>query len=84
MQRVTKADVERSFSRLLKYKRKRKAKSNRDKGAWDLNYNSNYGGYVIVEYTKTGGEGTPFGSRRRTPRSFIEFVNTIINYGGRR
>lgn len=44
-------------------------------GAWTLDHNSVYGGYVIEEIFNVGGGVTlPFGSMRRTAREFCDAV----------
>lgn len=44
-------------------------------GAWTLDHNSIYGGYVIEEiYNTGGGVSQPFGSMRRTAREFCDAV----------
>lgn len=50
-------------------------------GGWALDYNPTYGGCVIEELSPTPGEtwiSHPFGSTRRSPREFCQFVNDVI------
>jgi len=44
-------------------------------GAWTLDHNAIYGGYVIEEmYNEGGGVSQPFGSMRRSARDFCDAV----------
>lgn len=44
-------------------------------GAWALDHNSIYGGFVIVEIVNEGGgESHPLGERRRPAREFCDVV----------
>jgi hypothetical protein len=44
-------------------------------GAWTLDHNSIYGGYVIHEmYNEGGGVSEPFGGMRRNARDFCDAV----------
>ena len=64
--KYTKLEVKGMFTRLAKAMNKRT-----DAGSWDglgLDYNSIYGGYVIVEYGENGSESHPFGSFRRSAK----------------
>jgi hypothetical protein len=44
-------------------------------GAWGLDYNPTYGGFVIEEiFNEGGGVSQPFGSMRRSARDFCDAV----------
>lgn len=44
-------------------------------GAWCLDHNSVYGGYVVHEmHNSSGGVSTPFGDSRRNAREFCQMV----------
>lgn len=48
-------------------------------GAWQLSHSPLYGGFVVEElYNKEGGITHPFGPMRRSPREFVDFVDSII------
>lgn len=79
MDRYTRKDAERSFWQLCASLGKRVAGSYNDVGAWTLDYNSVYGGYVVHEIsTDGGGVSEPFGSQRRPAREFCSCVNFTI------
>lgn len=72
MNRTTRKDVEGQFNRLLYLFNKRQARSYDDVGAWRLDYNSCYGGYVIEEIvTTSGGITHPFKCYRRSAAEFV-------------
>lgn len=48
-------------------------------GCWWLDYNSHYGGYVVVEGVAGGGERHPLGSRRRSAREFCSAVSFALS-----
>jgi hypothetical protein len=74
-ERYTIKNAERCFETLLRIKHKRKAKSYKDVGGWQLDYNPIYGGVVVEEiHNAQGGVSNPLGFRRRTPREFCDFV----------
>lgn len=82
--RVTRTEIERAFEILTDALGKELAFRSDDVrdaegrwrapvGAWLLDHNSAYGGYVIREYVNEGGGVTePLGSRRRTGREFVD------------
>lgn len=48
-------------------------------GCWDIDYSPTWGGIVINEkVNESGGESTPLGTTRKTPREFVESVNFTI------
>jgi hypothetical protein len=63
--RTTQSEVHGMFNRLAKAMNKR---IDRNAGSLSLDYNSCYGGYVIVENLENGGESHPFGSLRRSAK----------------
>jgi hypothetical protein len=75
---VRRKDAERAFVRLAEAAGKRVAESNRDVGAWYLDYVADYGGFSVREFMDKGGESEPFGARRRNAREFVEFANAVI------
>lgn len=75
MERYTKRDAEKAFERLLTLTGKHAGPWN-EVGAWQLDYNGTYGGYVVVEITSEGGGQThPLGDMRRNARDFCSAVN---------
>ena len=80
MERGTKAQVDRVFARLLEVLGKRLAKSYKDVGGWQLDYNPTYGGYMIEEiHNDKGGVCTPMGQRRMPAREFHEALHFAIS-----
>jgi hypothetical protein len=60
MDRITKKNVEGLFETLCKAMGKRIATDYNDVGAWALDHNSHYGGWVIVEIVnEAGGQRNP-------------------------
>lgn len=43
-----------------------------------MDYNSFYGGYLIVKVMTTTGEGTPFGMTRKSKREMVAFLRGFI------
>ncbi len=74
-ERYTRKDAEACFKRLCETLDKRIATSYNDVGAWSLDHNATYGGYVVDEITTDGGGiSKPLGDRRRPAREFCEAV----------
>ena len=64
--RTTKKEVENSFKAFIKAINGKVATSYNDVGAYDLDHNSTYGGYVIERvHNEHGGVSHPFGDTRR-------------------
>ncbi len=84
--RITKGHVERVFAAVAKaygrstdpwgeYKKTRKATV----GAWSLDYNPHYGGWVIEEiHSEAGGVTTPFGDRRLSTSQFYQALWMVL------
>ncbi|HMN42255.1 MAG TPA: hypothetical protein PKE29_15525 [Phycisphaerales bacterium] len=45
---------------------------------WSLDHNSAYGGWVIVEQLGSGGEGRPFGDRRRSAGDMADVMRFAL------
>ena len=75
MERYTRKNVEARFLELCNVLGKRVATNYKDAGAWFLDYNANYGGYIISEYMANGGEFHPVCNRRMPAREFCETIN---------
>lgn len=72
--RYTRHDADVAFTRLCMLLNKTPGKWN-EVGAWQLDYNATYGGYVVNEIsTPGGGVRTPLGDRRMVAREFCEAV----------
>lgn len=78
MDRYTRKNAEARFVELCKVLGKRIATSHKDVGAWFLDHNSTYGGFIICEYMANGGEWHPICNRRMPAREFCETVNFAI------
>jgi hypothetical protein len=63
--RTTRKEVESLFESLCATLGKRVATAWNDVGAWSLDYNPHYGGYVIIEQMEHG-ESAPYGDYRRS------------------
>lgn len=74
MDRYTRKDAEAAFDRLCAMLGKRRASSYDDKGAWQLDYNPVYGGYVVHELLDHGGVTEPLGSERVSARELVKRV----------
>lgn len=73
--RYTRKSVESVFDLLLETIGGRRAASYKDVGAYQLDYNSLYGGYVIHRIVNdNGGVSTPFGLERCSAREFVARV----------
>jgi hypothetical protein len=65
-ERITAKQVEGLFKTFAQACGKHLAKSHSDVGGWQLDYNSAYGGWMILEITnESGGATDPMGSTRR-------------------
>ncbi len=77
-ERYTKRDAEAAFGRLAR----RLDKDCFDPfrvGAWTLDHNATYGGFVIAEIVNEhGGETRPFGDRRMSAREFVQSVDFAL------
>lgn len=96
MTRVTRKDAERAYNRLREALGKDDAYSIRihdpaREGAWLLDYNPAYGGYVIAEIVADSppregedrpqgytAESRPFGHERKSAREFVDAVNFAL------
>lgn len=94
--RYTKRDAEGAFNRLREALEKPLASDfgihdPQREGAWLLDHNSVYGGYVIAEIVADSpprpgedrpqaytAENRPFGHERRTAREFVDFVSAVM------
>lgn len=76
--RYTKQNVRNRFEALARVLGKRIAADWKDVGAWKLDYNPHYGGYIIAEYMENGGETHPVFSSRLPAGQFCEAVNFAI------
>jgi len=72
--RYTTKDAKIAFKRLCKVLGKTPGYK---KGNWCLDCNATYGGCVVREMLENGGEGSPMGMSRRTPKAFCYLVSTI-------
>jgi len=87
MERVTKADVTYWFDRLCAALGKSKTpwrtedgKSVANIGAWYLDHNPIYGGYVVYEMMNEGGGARePFGPYRKRPAEFVAAVRFALD-----
>ncbi len=69
--RITRKDVEGAFELLCATLGKRIATAYNDVGAWQLDHNSIYGGFVIEEVVNVhGGVSRPMGDQRCNAREF--------------
>ena len=78
MDRYTRKDAEARFQELCRVLGKRIAQSYKDVGAWFLDHNATYGGFIISEYMISGGESHPVYNRRMPAREFCESINFAI------
>ena len=62
--RVSEKTIRNLFGYLCNAVGKQVATTYGQKGAWALDHQACYGGWKIVEYMPSGGEGEPFGSTR--------------------
>jgi hypothetical protein len=76
--RTTRKQIESLFTLFCKEHGKKRAESYADKGAWSINYNAIYGGFVIIEYCENGGEGLPFGEQRRKAAEFWDTMHFAL------
>lgn len=76
MDRYTRKDAEASFLALASALGKTVG---HEPGSWELDYASEYGGYVITENIPGGGEGRPLGHRRRTASEFRSAVSFALD-----
>lgn len=73
--RYSRKDAESAFHTLCLVLGRRAATSWNDVGAWQLDWASEYGGYVVQEImTDSGAVTCPLGDLRRTAREFCESV----------
>ena len=81
MARTTQKDVQIEFENLASvmgrdtepYRRGEDGRAIAQVGAWHLDHNTHYGGYVVHEIANSGGGVTePFGSRRLSAREAVE------------
>ena len=83
-ERTTKSMVLAQVDRLMKMLGGHWAKSFRDVGGWELDYNAIYGGYVIhTIYNEAGAVDAPFGDIRRNAREMydtIYFAMRVLKY----
>lgn len=80
MERTTEAHVESAFKRLCAVTGHRVATSYNDVGAWRLDHNGSYGGFVVEEIIGTTGAVTrPLGDKRRSAREFYDAAWFAIN-----
>jgi hypothetical protein len=74
MDRYTRKDAEAAFERLCNLTGHHAGPWN-EVGAWQLDANPTYGGYMVVEISNEhGGQSTPFGPMRRSARDFCDAV----------
>jgi hypothetical protein len=78
MDRYTSKNAHARFNELCKVLGKRVATNYKDVGAWFLDYQACYGGYIISEYMAGGGESHPVCNRRMSAREFCETINFAI------
>ena len=78
MARTTKAVVLELFQAFCKKHGRKVATSYKDVGAWALDYNAIYGGYVIRQYLEKGGESNPMGIYRYSPKEFANMLRFAI------
>lgn len=78
MERTTRKMVTNQFKLLCEALGKKQSDSYKDKGAWNLEYIAYYGGYSIVEFLESGGEGQPFGARRRSASEMFDVINFAL------
>lgn len=77
--RTTKSEVQAVFERFCKVHGYRIATSFNDVGAYELDHNSIYGGYVINQIMNDGGGVTqPFGSKRMKAEPFVDSMRMAI------
>lgn len=73
--RYTRKDAQAAFERLIAALGGRVATTWNDVGAYRLDYNGIYCGYVVERVTSEGGSVTrPLGDQRRTAREFCDAV----------
>lgn len=78
MDRYTRKDAEAAFAQLCEAVGRRQGPWN-DVGAWQIDYNSVYGGYVVVEIVNSsGGQTHPLGEPRRPAREFCSHINFAL------
>ena len=75
MARTTRKNVEGIFSVLAKMMGKQ---IGCEPGNWQLDYQPDYGGYVICETLSTGGETKPLGHSRRTAGDMWDTMHFAI------
>lgn len=79
MERYTKSDAAAAFNRLVEAIGGRVAEKYNDVGAYRLDHNGVYGGYVIEQICNDGGGvSRPFGDYRHPSREFCFMVNFAL------
>lgn len=76
--RITKKMIERRFGMLCAALGVRVAKDHADKGAWQLDYKKEFGGYVISRLSERGGESFPMNSGRMPGAVFFEMMDFAL------
>ena len=77
--RYTRKDAEKAFDRLMRATKKDRARSYKDVGCYELDYNATYGGCVIHKIeNERGGGSLPFGLHKMTPYEFCTAVDFAI------
>jgi hypothetical protein len=78
MRKYTRKIVEQRFDNLCRVLGKRIGSSHKDVGAWKLDYNPYYGGFIICEILANGGECHPVYDSRLPAREFCQAINFAI------
>lgn len=73
--RFTHKDVEAAFADFCGTVGIKAAESYKDKGAYQLDHNGVYGGYVIEKLSDHGGVSRPFGDMRHGAREMCDMLN---------